>query len=219
MKKLFKEAVLIILTAIPFIYLFTIWGDLPDKVATHFNLSGEADGWSEKTMLPYLLGGIGFGMYLLLLAIPLLDPKKKIEEMGEKYYSLRVILAVFFAALNIFILYSAKVGGIENTSLIFLLMGGLFLALGNYFQAVRPNYFVGIRTPWTLQNEDVWKKTHRVGGRIWMLGGLLIIAVALMPISEVYSSIIFGSILAIIVIVPIVHSYLEFKKLDKSLKA
>jgi uncharacterized membrane protein len=95
---------------------------------------------------------------------------------------------------------------------IFAFIGILIALLGNYFQSIRPNYFIGIRTPWTLENETVWKKTHRLGGRLWFGGGLIIIILTLILGNNKAIAITFTSIIAILVIVPIVYSYFEFLK-------
>jgi uncharacterized membrane protein len=215
MKRFVKEAILVLISVTPLVFMQLIWDDLPDTIPTHFDLSGQADGWSDKSSLPFLIGGIGLGMYLMMLVIPYIDPKKRLEEMDGKYFSLRLIMAVFFAAIGIFIIYSAQQGELAGTKFLFLLMGGMFAMLGNYFQAVRPNYFVGIRTPWTLQSEHVWKVTHRVGGRLWMIGGLLIMIASLLVDDTNIRAFIFGTILVIMIAVPVLVSFMEFRKETK----
>ena len=85
------------------------------------------------------------------------------------------------------------------------------MALGNYFQAVRPNYFIGIRSPWTLESETVWKKTHRAAGRLYMLGGLAIALAALFLSPTSVTPVMIG-VISILVFVPFIHSYVLFKK-------
>ncbi|MBK8405386.1 MAG: DUF1648 domain-containing protein [Saprospiraceae bacterium] len=159
MNKLTKEILLILISLLPYIYLAYIWDQLPERVATHFNIEGKADGWSSRRTLLYLPAILGLGIYFLMLIIPAIDPKKKIQEMGDNFFSIRLLIAVFMAALNVVILNAAKEGGMENANILLVLMGALFAGLGNYMQTVRPNYFVGIRTPWTLESESVWKLT------------------------------------------------------------
>lgn len=212
MNKYLKEVMLLIIVILPLIYLAFVWKSLPDIVPTHFNIEGKADDWSSKTTLIYISAGITFGIYLLMLIIPYIDPKKKIEQMGNKYFNLRFILSLFMSILATYIIYITKVGTMEGSNGLFIIIGALFAMLGNYFQTVRANYFVGIRTPWTLENENVWKKTHRLGGQIWMAGGILIIILALILNNNNLFAILFGVILAIIIIIPIVYSYLEFQK-------
>lgn len=216
MNKYLKESMLWVIMLLPFVYLANVWNILPEQVPTHFNMDGNADDWSSKTSLIYIIGGMVFGLYFLFLIIPVIDPKKKIEQMGDKYFTLRLMLTIFFSLLAIFIVYSGKEGDIKHPNFLFALIGILFTMLGNYFQTVRPNYFIGIRTPWTLESENVWKSTHRLGGKIWMVGGILIAVLAFIISNNSLYSIIFGIIIFVMAVVPIVHSYLAYKK-EKSL--
>ncbi|HBX66163.1 MAG TPA: hypothetical protein DEG32_08385, partial [Balneolaceae bacterium] len=92
-------------------------------------------------------------------------------------------------------------------------VGILFIGFGNYMNSVKPNYFIGLRTPWTLESPIVWKKTHRLGSKIWMVGGIIIV-VSKLVFSEGVNAIIFGISIAIMVLVPLIYSYTEFKKLE-----
>jgi len=212
MNKYLKEGILWILNIIPLIYLVSIWNVLPEQVPTHFDLAGNVNGWSGKQDLVGIILFLGIGIYFLMLFVPKFDPKKKIEQMGEKYYSLRLLMGVFMALLSLYLLYVAKAGKI-NPFLLIGLIGGFYTMLGNYLQTVKPNYFIGIRTPWTLESEETWKKTHRLAGKLWMIGGLLIIAIAFLIKSNSILSTTFFVITLIITLVPVVYSYLEFRKI------
>ncbi|HQX45160.1 MAG: SdpI family protein [Saprospiraceae bacterium] len=212
MNKLTKEILLILISLLPYIYLAFIWQQLPERVATHFNIEGTADGWSSRSTLLYLPAILGLGIYFLMLIIPAIDPKKKIQEMGDNFFSIRLLIAVFMAALNVVILNAAKEGGMENANILLVLMGALFAGLGNYMQTVRPNYFVGIRTPWTLESESVWKLTHRLASKVWMAGGILIVFLSLLLQDSKLVFIIFFVLVSVMVIVPVVYSYLLLKK-------
>jgi uncharacterized membrane protein len=216
MNKYLKEAVLWVLIILPYIYLATVWNNLPNTVPTHFNLSGNADGWSGKTTLLFLPGAMVLGIYLLMLLIPFLDPKRKIQQMGDKYYTFRFMLTIFFSLLATYIISVSKTGSLKNPNILIALIGALFAMLGNYFQTIRPNYFIGIRTPWTLENEQTWKKTHRLGGKLWMAGGVLIVILSFFISNNAALVIIFGAIISILVIIPVVYSYTEFQKQKKS---
>lgn len=215
MNKFFKELILWILIVIPFIYLIMVWKNLPAQVPTHFDLAGNPNDWSDKTSLPYMIGAMGIGSYLLMLFIPYFDPKKKIEQMGEKYYSLRLIMTIFMSAISFYLLYVSNKGEI-NPNLLIALIGAFYVVLGNYLQSVKPNYFIGIRTPWTLENEETWKKVHRLGGKLWLVGGLITIFIAFIAKKNSLLAITFGTVTAIISIVPILYSYIEFRKIHKS---
>jgi uncharacterized membrane protein len=211
MKKFLQESALLILTSLPYFYLAAIWKDLPDTVPTHFGLDGTADDWSSKTSLLFIPGAIGIGIYLLMLILPALDPKGKLRNMGDKYYSIRFVMTLFMSLISAYTLYLSNEGSLKDPNVLIGLLGGLFAVLGNYFPAMRPNYFVGIRTPWTLENEEVWKKTHRLAGKLWVAGGILIILAAFFIKSNTALEIIFGSVVTVIVLIPLVYSYTEFK--------
>ena len=210
MEKIKKEIPFISIALLPFVYLAYIWNRLPEKVPMHWNVSGEIDDYGNKNELLFMLLLVVGLPYLIFLVIPHIDPKQKLQNMGNKLNNLRFVLSLFMSALAIFILYSVQ-QKTSNTGLIFAIVGLLFAFLGNYFKTLKPNYFIGIRTPWTLENEEVWKKTHLLGGKMWFIGGLLMAITFVLP--EPVNIYIFLSITAIITIIPIIYSYLEFKKM------
>jgi uncharacterized membrane protein len=218
MNKYLKESVLWALILLPYVYLAIIWNKLPEQVPTHFNVAGNVDHWSDKTILLFLPGALGIGMYLLMLIIPFLDPKKKIQQMGDKYYTLRFMLTFFFSLFATYLVYISYTGNLKNPNMLVALVGALFAILGNYFQTVRPNYFIGIRTPWTLENEDIWKKTHRLGGRLWMAGGILIAILSFMISNNLALAVTLGVLLSIMVLIPVVFSYTEFQKEKRNIR-
>ncbi|MBT8220033.1 MAG: SdpI family protein, partial [Bacteroidia bacterium] len=153
-------------------------------------------------------------IYALFMLIPLIDPKKKINLMGAKYESFKNILIGFMSFLLILILYSAKNESFSNPNWIFIAIGILFIVLGNFFKTIRPNYFMGIKTPWTLENETVWKDTHVLGGKIWFIGGI-VITLASMVLNSKVNVIVFLIITGILILVPVIFSYLRFQEIDK----
>ena len=155
----------------------------------------------------FMLVGI---TYFVFLIIPSIDPKQKLQNMGNKLNNLRMILTLFMSGLAVFILYSVQ-QKTSNPSFVLAIIGLLFAFLGNYFKTIKPNYFIGIRTPWTLENEEVWKKTHLMGGKLWFVGGLLMALTFVLPNKIQFYT--FIGIVTVISIVPIVYSYLEFKKI------
>ena len=210
MEKFKKEIPFIAVALLPFVYLTYIWNELPNQVPMHWNASGEIDRWGDKSELFVMLFMLTGITYFIFLVIPYIDPKQRLQSMGNKLNNLRLILGLFMSALAIYILYSVQ-QKTSNPVLIFPLIGLLFAFLGNYFKTIKPNYFIGIRTPWTLENEEVWKKTHLIGGKLWFIGGLLMALTFVLPNEiQLYT---FLGITAVISIVPIVYSYLEFKKI------
>ena len=206
-----REAILWVIVFIPLVYLAMVWDSLPEQVPVHFNWKGEADGWAGKTAMIFIVLGMTALLNLILLAVPYIDPKRKLNYMGSKYHQLRFILVIFMAALAMLLLHTAQSQDAFQRNALFILIGGLLIALGNYFQAVKPNYFIGIRTPWTLESEQVWRKTHRLGGILWIIGGILLILLSLLP-ADGLEHVLFIVILALLVLVPTVYSFIAYRK-------
>jgi len=210
-----KELPILGIALLPLLYLGSVWNSLPEKVPLHWNLEGEIDNWGSK----YTLIGLVFLMpiltYILMLVVPKIDPKKRIEAMGGKYDQFKFILVAFMSVLSIFIIYISKNQKLSSPSMIVVLVGILFVFMGNYFKVIKPNYFIGIKTPWTLENEDVWKLTHLLAGKMWVIGGIVIVICSLI-VPEDLNFYIFMSITAVISFVPIVYSYLIYQKTKKN---
>ena len=207
-----KEIPLIILAVLPVFYLGYIWKELPQKVPLHWNIKGEIDRYGDKSELLLIILIPAF-VYLLLTIVPAIDPKNKLNKMGNKLHTLKLILIGFTSILMLFITYTVKHESLGNPNNILMLIGVVFLILGNYFQTIKANYFIGIKTPWTLENEEVWEDTHLLGGRLWFIGGIMIVISSLI-FSTQLNFIIFFIITAILVIIPIVYSYIRYKELD-----
>lgn len=207
-----KELPIIGIVLTPFVYLAVIWSRLPERVPVHWNASGEIDRWGNKLTLIVMLFLLPVLTYVILSAVSKIDPKKRMSLMGGKLYQLKFIMVLFMSLLALFIIYSTKSQTISSPSFVFAILGGLFMVLGNYFKVIKPNYFIGIKTPWTLENDEIWKKTHIFAGKLWFIGGLLIILGSLIFESSFFVKI-FLTIVFCITIVPICYSYLKYKNL------
>jgi len=202
-----------IMMAIPFIYLAMVWQDLPETIATHFNASGEADGFGPKNTLIYMLLLLVGGTFFLFKIIPLIDPKKRFLQMEDSYQKIQFFVLALMSAISIFLIYTAVSGGDSNNSLLFALMGLFFMAMGNYLPTMKPNYFVGIRTPWTLESETNWRKTHRLGGKVFMISGLIITLSSLLLDSE-KAFVVMMSVIMLMTFILIGFSYMEYRRME-----
>ncbi|WP_111710064.1 SdpI family protein [Lutibacter citreus] len=205
-----KELPLITIVLLPFFYLAYIWNQLPEKVPMHWNIKGEIDRYGEKIeliIIPILLPLL---VYIIFLVVPKIDPKNKLNKMGNKLQTIKILLTTFMSILALFIIYSVKNQSFANQNYIILLIGVLYIILGNYFKTIKANYFIGIRTPWTLENETVWKKTHKLGGKLWFVGGIIVVLTSLI-LDKDPNVTVFLIITGIITIIPIVYSYIIFK--------
>jgi len=210
-----KELPLITIVLLPFIYLAYIWNQLPEKVPMHWNIKGEIDRYGEKIeliIIPILLPLL---VYIIFLVVPKIDPKNKLNKMGNKLQSIKFLSTTFMSILALFIIYTAKNESFTNPNYIVLSIGILYIIFGNYFKTIKANYFIGIRTPWTMENETVWKKTHKLSGKLWFVGGIIVVITSLILEKETNFTI-FLIITGIITIIPIVYSYLIFKNERKT---
>lgn len=203
-----------IIACIPLLATVLLYDKFPTSIPTHFGLHGP-DAWGNKSQLFILPGLMGPAIFLLLLFIPRLDPKRRVEQMGEKWFSLKLILVSFFTVIGLYILQQTFVNGKDMGSLLMVIMGALFSTLGNYFQTIRPNYFIGLRTPWTLENEQVWKETHRMAGRMWLIGGICIMPLYFVK-DQTLQMVLFLLAVGVLTIVPTVYSYLRYKSYKNS---
>jgi uncharacterized membrane protein len=177
----FIPLLLIILTLASGVFFYN---NLPERIATHWNFAGEIDGWGSGKAQAIAMPLLAIGMYLLFLLLPYLDPKKERYEQFNKVYHIfkGIILALMVVIYFIIGLnglgYNLPVGVIIPG-----LIGVLFIVLGNYLGKIKMNWFIGIRTPWTMSSEEVWNKTHRFGGKMFILAGFLMIAEIFLPLS------------------------------------
>ncbi len=206
-----NELWLVAIVAIPFIYLIVIWNALPENVPVHWNLEGEIDRYGSRAtlwMIPILLPLL---TYLTFLFAPLMDKKGHLGKMGANYNRLKFSVVLFTAVLASYILFAAREQTMSLPSMIPGLIGLLFAVLGNYFPVLKQNIYIGIKTPWTLKSEMVWDKTHRLAGRYWFFGGLIIVVSSLFLDHSMTVTVLLV-VTTVIAIVPIVYSYMSYKK-------
>lgn len=209
-----KDWLLILLIASCFILGAYLYPYLPAKVPSHWNINGRVDGYTSKFWGVYGLPVLNVGLYLLFIVLPLIDPRKKnYDRFSPTYRFLRYLMHIFFIGLYIFTLMSA-LGTIVNPGLYVQVgISLLFLLIGNVMGRVKHNYFVGIKTPWTLASEEVWRKTHRMAGPLWVAGGIAGIITAF--INYDLAGKIFFVILITIVVLPTVYSYIAYHNIMK----
>lgn len=199
----------------PVIFILIRWNDFPEKVPVHWGPSGEVDDYGRKASV-FLGPGLAFGIYLLMLFIPRIDPRKKNYDLfSGSYFVIRLTLSLFFGMISIVIALASLSYKIDVAMIIIVCVLLLFLVLGNLFGKIRPNYFVGLRTPWTLNNEEVWMKTHRFTGKIWVAATLLmLIVVWFIPMKMI--AVLFAPYMVLMVVIPFVYSWKIHKEIEKT---
>lgn len=205
--------VISLIICIPLVYTAYLYPSLPDTIPLHFNIDGKPDGFGHKSkiwMVTLLLTLVSGFVYLIITNLSKIDPKKTARQSPELFQKIASILVIFLCALNLVILYATKTGAFSFGKPFLPLMGLLFAVLGNYMHSIKPNYFVGFRTPWALENADNWRKTHQLVGKIWVPGGILLILASFLFEGKTAITV-FYSIMAIMILVPVLYSYRYYK--------
>lgn len=194
---------------IPSAFGAVVWNRLPERIATSFSASGKVSGYNSKIFAVLGLPAILLAVHLACIFFTLLDPKAK--NIHGKLFRLIYFICPCVSLLTGTVIYSYTLGfDLPITTLIMLFLGALFIVIGNYLPKCRQNYSVGIKLPWTLADEEVWNKTHRLAGYMWTAGGAVIMA------SSFFDSIaVFIGVTAVLAIVPTVYSAVIYRKKNR----
>lgn len=201
-----KEIPSMILIALMFATVAITYQSLPQKLPFHWNIHGVVDNYVEKNPLSAcMVPLITLGSWILMLLLPLIDPKKEKYASFERPYRIFrhlfvVIFAIIFGAVTI----NSFGNYLSMQRLIPATLSFFFIILGNFLGKIRQNYFVGFKLPWTLSDEDNWNKTHRLAGRLFVVAGILSLFGLLLPASWTFG--LFIGAISIASIIPIVYS-------------
>jgi uncharacterized membrane protein len=204
----------LLICLLPLGYLVHVYPTLPAIVPLHFGADGKPNGFGSKSQLFLLLcilNGVSLLLYLLMKFLPSIDPKKQVKTGETTFLKLGIGLIIFFAALSIVIITATINHKFRVDKLLLPMIGLLFVFLGNLMYNIKPNYFAGVRTPWTLEDEGNWRATHRLASKIWVVGGL-IITVAMLLLPAPISTFVFTPSVLVMAFMPIIYSYIYFKQ-------
>ena len=208
MKKIHIVILVIILFSFGLATYF--YPQMPDQMASHWNAAGEIDDHMSKFWALYLMPFITVLMFLMFLVIPKIDPLKKNIEKFRVYFDWFVLLIIAFLFYIYLLTIAANLGYLFNmTTMILPAIGALFIYIGFLVENAKRNWFIGIRTPWTLSNEKVWNKTHKLGARLFKAAGVLTFSGLILRPYAIW--IVVGSAL-IAGLYPVVYSYFEYQK-------
>ncbi|MFH1226090.1 MAG: SdpI family protein [bacterium] len=191
---------------------FYFFLNLPPIVPTHWGINGQVDAWGSRNITLFLPPALIIGMYLLFLILPYLDPKKEnYQKFSGVYHGFKAALMIFFLVIYLITGFSGLGYQLPVDKIITAMMGVLFLLIGNYLPKLKTNWFIGIRTPWTLSSETVWHKTHQVGGKLFILEGILVI-ISLFLLKGVWLFSFFIISVLLLVIFIFAYSYWLYQK-------
>jgi uncharacterized membrane protein len=194
------------------------YSHLPERVPTHWNWAGQADNYAPKKIGAFLMPAAMIVLAALFAALPAISPKGfAIERRSRAYRAicLAVLLLMLGIHVSLFLSMMNVTQGLPD-SYIPLFIGAFFVIIGNYLPKMPRNFFVGIRTPWTLADEDVWFRTHRVGGVVSIICGVLLMAVGPFLGRRQASFFVPGLILAMALIL-VVYSFVIYRRLHAGL--
>ncbi len=199
--------VIIILSFFVGIYFYP---QMPDRMASHWNIRSEVDGYLPKFWGLFLMPLVSLVMFSLFLAIPKIDPLKNNIKKFEKYYHGFISVMIIFLFYIYILTIGANLGIKFNMGMLLIPgMSLLFFYIGLMLEKSKRNWFIGIRTPWTLQNDKVWEKTHKLGGKLFKISAIIIL------VGIFLTRCIFWFIMASVfltAIIPIIYSYIIYKK-------
>ena len=205
-KNLPKLIITSLVILIPILIGIVLWDKLPDQVPVHWNINGDVDGFATKAQAVFLMPLVLVAFHWICVLGTSLDPKK--QNINDKIFTLVLWIIPVISLLCNSMVYATALGHKVSVEIIMpLFMGALFVIIGNYMPKCKQSYTVGIKLPWTLDNEENWNKTHRLAGFLWVIGGVIIMATAFLGAFWL-----FFIVLIPMVIVPFVYSYLLYKK-------
>ena len=201
-----------IIILIPMVIGLLLWNKLPETLPMHWNAAGEVDGYSGRGMAVFFLPLFMLGMHWFCILMTSLDPKSK--DIGGKTVHLVIWICPFMSLLTNSFVYSTALGyELSVNSIMPLFLGLMFLIIGNYLPKCKRNYTIGIKVSWALEDDGNWTATHRFAGKVWVIGGAVIMATAFLGYF-----IIFIGITMVMALAPILYSYLYYRNHEKEKK-
>lgn len=198
-----------IVILIPVLIGFLLWNLLPEQIPVHWNIQGEVDGYGSKLFTVLTMPLFLLAIHWICTLITCADPKHK--QVEGKPLTLVLWICPAVSLLMGTIIYITAMGYPISVEIIMpLVMGLLFVVIGNYMPKCKQNYSIGIKTPWALNDEENWYKTHRFAGILWVVGGVLIMATAFLGSIWIFVIAIFPMAFA-----PMIYSYCLYRKMNK----
>ncbi|OGY94545.1 MAG: hypothetical protein A2406_03155 [Candidatus Komeilibacteria bacterium RIFOXYC1_FULL_37_11] len=205
-------SILIILVVAVSAYYFN--SILPDIVITHWGFNGQPDGWGDKSLLIIFIPFLIIGIYILFRFLPKLDPKKEnYIKFDSAYHAFKLVMVVFLAIIYFVSIFINLGYDLPMSDIMTWSVGILFILIGFLIKNVEQNWFMGIRTPWTMSSPEVWRKTHLMAQKVFISGGIVFL---FMPyVSATFVPIIFILVIIFIVGFSFAYSYWLYRKLEK----
>lgn len=216
-RNIYKEIFMWILAILPLIAVILVYNKLPEQIPQHWDINGNVS-YGEKSSI-WFLSSLGIMMMLLFEIIPKIDPKRKnYDKFSAAYDMFRIIMTVFMLGMTLLVLSeSLNPGKIRVATAVTAGLGVMFAVIGNMLPKIKNNYFMGIKTPWTLSSTNVWNKTNRLGGILMFIGGIAMIPAAFV-LPDLPLFIMVMVFVAVSCVFPAAMSYVWFRKEENDKK-
>lgn len=173
----------LLIVAVAIIASVIVYPKLPVTVPTHWDMLGRPNGWGSRVWGAWVLPIVMLLLWALMRVLPAIDPRgANYAKFGGAFEAIVISILLYMLGLHLIILRASLGYPVAMQRVLPIGVGILLVLIGNLLPRARPNWFIGIRTPWTLSSDRVWEKTHRVGGRAFVAGGLaILLAVLVVP--------------------------------------
>ncbi|WMJ78883.1 MULTISPECIES: SdpI family protein [unclassified Sedimentibacter] len=206
-KENYKQWILFLVT---FLIALISYSYLPEQIPVHFDIAGNVDRYAGRIYI-FLAPFVILIMNIFAELFKNVDPKREAyNKFNKQYYMIFLLVSLLMMIIQLYtIAFSLNIKIMNISILMPFAVGLLFAIIGNYMPKFKQNFYAGIRTSWTLSDEEVWFKTHRLGGKIWFAGGIAMMVSAILP--SYLKMKVFLGIVIIITLIPIIYSYIAYK--------
>jgi len=209
--KRFSDVLGLLLVATGFAIVAVRYPSLPDPMPSHWNIDGQVDGWMPKFWGAFLIPIVMTAIWLIFLVLPRISPRGfEMEPFLRAWGILKVTILALMLFIGVLVLRAAANGTELSPSAMFAAIGILFVVIGNLLGKVTRNFFVGVRTPWTLASEEVWNRTHRLAAKLFVLAGLVVASGAFLGL-RLWPIVVAIGLAALI---PVAYSYVLYRRLE-----
>ncbi|HMC09676.1 MAG TPA: DUF1648 domain-containing protein [Pirellulaceae bacterium] len=189
---------------------------LPAQIPTHWNIQGQIDGHGSKQWAAFLTPAIMAGVLGLFLVLPWLSPKQfSLDTFRDTYWFIALALIVTLAYIHGLTTLAALRGGLDITRAMLAGLLIMFGLLGRVMTSVRRNFWVGVRTPWTIASERVWDDTHRLAARLFVVAAVAGLVVVILPVPLPAVFIVVMALIMGAALWPVVYSLIHYKQLER----
>ncbi len=185
---------------------------LPGRVPTHWDIAGNPNAYSSRIVASVLTPAIMAFVWLLMALLPEISPRGfRLEESAGVFYIAMLAVMGFALAMHAMLIRAGLTDGRASTTLLFAALGALLGVIGVLLGKVKRNFWFGVRTPWTLASDEVWLRTNKLAGRLFLIGGILIVIASFVPPAGAIATV---AIVAVVALASVVYSYVVYRRIE-----